>query len=103
MFFTGIAMTELSIALAKYNGEGLVAYLENQDDDSLEIVLDRCTDDVDYVCTLAASRLRLLAEAFEMLAQCADACKPSTQKAAMKAAEKLRSDIIASASRSGKD
>ena len=80
-------MAELSIVLSKYNSEGLCAYIEDQDDDCVAIVVDRCTDDVEFVCRYSAKKLRLLADAFDILATMDKPCTPRTQKAAMAAAK----------------
>jgi len=80
-------MAELSIVLSKYNSEGLCAYIEDQDDDCITIHVDRCTDDVEFVCRYSAKKLRLLADAFDILATMDKPCTPRTQKAAMAAAK----------------
>jgi len=80
-------MAELSIALSKYNSEGLCTLIEDQDDDQITILVDRCTDDVEFVCRHSARRLRLLADAFDILATMDKPCTPRTQKAAIAAAK----------------
>lgn len=80
-------MSELSIALSRYNSEGLCASIEDQDGDSITIHVDRCSDDVEFVCRHSAKQLRLLANAFDILATMHNPCTPRRQKAAMAAAK----------------
>ena len=80
-------MAELSIVLSKYNLDGLCALVENQDEDSITILADRCTDDVEFVCRYSAKKLRLLADAFDILATMDKPCTPRAHKAALAAAK----------------
>lgn len=84
-------MAELSIALSKYNSEGLCASVEDQDEDCITIHVDRCTDDVEFFCRYSAKKLRLLADAFDILATMDRPCTPRAQKAAMAAAKQAAS------------
>ena len=83
--------TNLSIVLAKYNWEGLHASIEDDDEmDDICIHVDKCTDDAEAVCRIAAKRLRLLADAFDILATMDDPCRPVTRDAALAAARQAQ-------------
>jgi hypothetical protein len=80
-------VADLSIVLSKYNLEGLCTSIEDQDEDCITILIDRYTDDVEFVCRYSAKKLRLLADAFDILATMDKPCTPRAQKAALAAAK----------------
>jgi hypothetical protein len=88
-------MADLCIALAKYNWEGLHASIESEDGmDDICIHMNECTEDAETVCRVAANRLRLLANAFDILATMDDPCKPATHDAALAAAKQSRRESL---------
>lgn len=82
-----MTMENISIALMKYNSSGICTCLENEEDmESIEVHVDPCTTDHKAVCVETASRLRVLADAFERLSVMDDPFRESTQEAALDAA-----------------
>lgn len=96
-------MSELSILLCKYNFTGLAACVADHEDSEIQTHLERVTDDAEGVCLAAANKLRLMAEAFELLGQMPDPCKPATQEAALAMAKQGRLDHISTAIRNNNE
>ena len=79
-------MAVLGISLARYNSGGICASINDEDDEVCIAVKSR-SQNASGVCRDAAKRLRLLADAFDLLAGLDDPFKGKTHQAALAAAK----------------
>lgn len=88
-------MTTLKITLARYNSDGLIAYIEDDDMNDLEIHCSPGHNNAKRVCLTAAHKLRLLADAYEILAAMEQPLTPANQALAMRRARKNQQEAAA--------
>lgn len=72
----------LRIHLARWNRVGVVAGVENEGGESVDVVLHKSTCNPKSICLEAARRLRKLADDFERLSAMEEPFKAATQRAA---------------------
>lgn len=81
-------MSRLSITMGKLNSRGIYAAIENSERDDLTVYENNFRSNAKRACRESAKRLRLLADAFDILATMDDPFKIKTQNAAMAAARR---------------
>lgn len=83
-------MPKLFVTLGKLNSNGIYAAIENGEGNDLAVYEHFSRRTVERACRESAKRLRLLADAFDILATMDDPFKIKTQNAAMAAARQAR-------------
>ena len=79
---------KVRIRLARWNSQGAVAGINDDDMNDIVLVLNKSKQDPNAICKEAANRLRQLADGFDRLSTMDDPFKEKTQFAAMKEATK---------------
>ncbi len=79
-------MPKLFITLGKFNDNGIYAAIEDYESNDLTVYLDHSKRNVQKACRESAKRLRMLADAYDVLATMDDPLMIKTQNAAMSAA-----------------
>ncbi len=79
-------MPRLCITMGELNSRGIYAAIEDGERNDVAVYEDNSRISVERACRESAKRLRLLADAFDILATMDDPFKIKTQNAAMAAA-----------------